>query len=76
MDIEEMLDRVIELHKQIEGYKKAYSELDTITMKLLELNFKTTVFRGHPIMLVDNFKDKNCVFRTTGVRRFEIKIGE
>ena len=49
--------------------KQLYSELDSITAILKKSKFKS----GQYLILIDNFKNKNVVFRTTSVRRFELK---
>ena len=48
--------------------KKAYLEADKITESLLDDKFK----KDSGFELVDNFKSKNVVYRTTSVKRFEI----
>lgn len=75
IEVEALLDRAILLTSKIEKYKEFYKELDEITEKLRDLKFVSMIYKNKPIHIEDNFKDKNCVFRVTGVRRFEIKIG-
>lgn len=47
-----------------------YEELGTIEDTLIEEKFKG----NERALMIDNFKTKNTVFRTTSVRRFELKF--
>ena len=52
----------------LEDYKKLYARLDEITLLL-----KDQKVDGSGIAIVDNFSNKNVVFKASGIRRFEIK---
>ena len=52
----------------VEDYKKLYARLDEITALLVGADLFAT-----GIVVVDNFQDKNVVFRPAAVRRFELK---
>lgn len=50
-------------------YKALYARLDEITNLLMDEDLSDTKFA-----MVDNFAEKNVVFRPAGVRRFELKL--
>lgn len=56
--------------KEIDQLNALYSEYNEIVNELVELKFKFDDKLG--VRLVDNFKNKNVVFRTTSVKRFEL----
>lgn len=74
MDIKKTLDRLIEIEHRIEQLKRLYAEVDLLTNELIKLKFKSALHNGKTIRLIDNFKDKNNCFRTTSIKRFEIRI--
>lgn len=69
-----LIARAIEINKQLEVVKSLYGELDLITTELVKNEFVSAVHNGTCVLLVDNFKTKNTCFRTTSVKRFELKI--
>lgn len=52
----------------VEDYKKLYQRLDEITLEL-----QGQELAGTGLALIDNFAEKNVVWRPAGVRRFELK---
>lgn len=52
----------------IEDNKRLYARLDELTQILKDANLS-----GTGLTVIDNFSDKNTVFRPAGVRRFELK---
>lgn len=56
------------LMSTLEGYKKLYQRIDEITLALKDQDME-----GTGLEVVDNFEQKNVVFRPAGVRRFELK---
>lgn len=52
----------------LEDVKALYSRLDEITMQLKGQDLSCL-----GLVVVDNFAEKNVVFRPAGVRRFELK---
>ncbi len=74
LQIGHLLDRAIALQAKLSEVKELYKEMDEVTELLLKADFKTSVHNGQTIFMVDNYKDKNCVFRAHGIRRFELKI--
>ena len=50
-------------------YKALYARLDEITNLLMDEDLSDTKF-----VVIDNFCDRNVVFRPAGVRRFELKL--
>ena len=49
-------------------YKKLYGRLDEITQILKDENLD-----GSGVIIVDNFAEKNVVWKASGIRRFELK---
>lgn len=74
--VTELLKRAVDIQKQLDAVKKLYGEMDEITTQLVEGGFEMSELEQHKIMLVDNFKTKNTVFKVAGVKRFELKIEE
>lgn len=64
----------MKLEKQIEKLKEAYSERDELVDELLDAGITHHQFGKIMFVMVDNFENKNAVFRTTSVRRFEAKF--
>lgn len=75
IELEALLNRAIIVQSQIDSVKELYSEMEEITKQLISRNFKSVLHEGKAVVLIDNFKDKNTCFRTTSVKRFELKIG-
>lgn len=69
-----LVQRAIELQKKIDSLKSLYEELDDITLKLTKARFKSAKMKDHTVFLVDNFANQNHAFRTTSIRRFELKF--
>lgn len=72
--VNKLLKRAIEIKKKIDSLTDLYRELDEITELLRQENFKVAVVGETEVMLVDNFKKSNVAFRTTSVKRYELKI--
>lgn len=66
--------RAIEIKQQLDAMKPLYDELDKITMQILESGRTIGETTKATVILVDNFEDKNCVFKPAAIRRFELKI--
>ena len=58
---------------QLEAVKPLYAQLDAITLKLIESEITHNALAIHGVALVDNFKDKNTVWKPSAVKRFELK---
>lgn len=58
--------RALEIQKL---QKKLYQELDEILDDLVESKFK----QNADAVLVDNFKNKSVLFKTTAIRRFGLE---
>jgi hypothetical protein len=56
------------LMSAVEDYKKMYQRIDEITLILQGEDLS-----GTGLAVVDNFAEKNVVWRPAGVRRFELK---
>ena len=67
-----LITRAKKINKEIEKLKKLYGQLDEITEKLVKQKFKSS----DGVELVDNFKTKNVAFRTTSVKRYELRFEE
>lgn len=70
----EILARVIEIQRELDIRKALYDELDMLTEQLVAEGFQAGGIDGSIITMVDNFADKNTVFRPAGVKRFELKV--
>lgn len=69
-----LVKRAIALKAKIDSLGALYDELDEITLELKKSRFKSSETRSHAVFLIDNFADKNHAFRTTSIRRFELRI--
>lgn len=72
--IEEKLNRVLDIQEELDLRKKLYAEYDKLVCELQELGFEHAILRGLEVELVDNFKEKNTVYRVAGVKHYELKI--
>lgn len=66
--IKKLAERAKQILDELEEVKELYAELDAITMELKNSNTSK-----HGIEVVDNFANKNTVFRPAAVKRFELK---
>lgn len=73
-ETKEILARVIQLKNELDARTALYDELDMLAIQLQAEGFKDAVLDGQIITLVDNFETVNTVFRTAGVKRFELKV--
>ena len=71
-----IISRIAAIKAQLEAIKPLYEELDTLTVQLADSVPAGTSFilGDDTVTLVDNFAEKNTVFRPTGVKRFEVQI--
>jgi hypothetical protein len=73
-----LVTRLIEIECILEGCKPLYEEKDTISLQLNALvgtGPDKALFVGDKVVsVIDNFADKNCVFRPAAVRRIEVKV--
>lgn len=65
--------RAAEILAQLEKVKPLYSELDEITIFLQSTGTANFEVDGVHFTIIDNFINKNSVFKATAIRRFEIK---
>ena len=70
------LCQVLDLLEKLESVKPLYAELDALIVEMHSEGFQSEVIDGMLIQLVDNFAEKNTVFRPAGVKRFEFKVKE
>lgn len=75
--VADLLERIVAVKAKIDAVKPLYEELDDLTMELQEevevdqlLQAKGDAF----VRIVDNFAEKNTVFRVAGVKRFEAEV--
>lgn len=73
-ETKQILKRVIDLQRELDVRKALYDELDMLTEQLQADGFQHAELDGLVIDLVDNFADRNTVFRVAGVKHYEIKI--
>ena len=71
-------DKVLELMREREEGKACYQRSDEILNELIERGITVQdivdLGDGRRAQLVDNFADKNKVFRPHGIARFEMKL--
>lgn len=67
--IERLASEALEVLAKLEAVKPLYARLDELTVALSEA--KGLELYG--VQIVDNFREKNAVFRPACVRRFELK---
>lgn len=68
--IEQLAKRAAEVLAQLDEMKPLYNELDKLTDELVKLNGVGGI---GDLVLIDNFLTKNTVFKTTSVKRYELK---
>lgn len=70
--------RLTQIEDILEGCKPLYEEKDTITLQLNALvgtGPDKSIFVGDKVItVIDNFADKNTVFRPAAVKRIEAKV--
>lgn len=74
--LKKLINRARDIHGELDKVRPLYSELDAITTALLSLHDDKKACKEllrHGCLLVDNFAEKNTVFRNTAIRRFEIR---
>lgn len=69
-EIARLLRRAKKLQSQIEFSKTLYKDLDEVIAELNRLKFKS----NDKAVLIDEFKNKEVVFRTTSVRRYKLEF--
>jgi hypothetical protein len=72
--IEDLAKQALATLERIEKLKAEYNELERLTEQAVQLS-KTdkAQLQKLGLIVVDNFAAKNSVFRTTSVKRFELK---
>lgn len=81
MTMTEMAARIAEIKTQLEAVKPLYDELDIMTVSLShrmreENCTESMIHAGGDkyVEVIDNFAEKNTVFRPAGVKRFEAAV--
>ena len=54
--------------------KELYAEQDKLLEELVEAGEQVFEHAGHVAMIVDNFSGQSIVFKTTAVKRFDLKV--
>jgi len=67
-DVKKLAEEAKKIITKLEAVKPLYSKLDELTLAL-----KKEDLSEFKLQVVDNFAEKNVVFRPVGVKRFEIK---
>ena len=78
-DVSAKLQRVLEIKQTLDSVKPLYEELEQITLSLLTDAASIHGYNhlqgfGHVFTIVDNFQEKNTVYRPAAVKRFELKV--
>lgn len=77
--LSKLVNRIAQIRDQLDAVKPLYEELDELTLELHTISgassstpkYQTNTTPVKYVSVVDNFMDRNTVFRPTGVRRFE-----
>ena len=70
----EIFARIITIQIELHAVKPLYAEMDLLIMDLVARGETTiTTADGTTYSIVDNFADRNTVFRPAGVKRYELK---
>lgn len=67
------LKRALQILNALECVGPLYKELDSITDNLVKSRVRKFAVGRIELVIIDNFKKKNTVFRATALRRFEIQ---
>jgi len=65
--------RYLKLQQFVEKVKIVYNELDQLAVELNSLKVKRIKLRNIEVRVVDNFAEKNTVFRPVGIKRFQLE---
>lgn len=69
------LKRIIEVHAELEKSKALYKEMEElIDMLVKDVGVDRLQYQDNYIQVVDNFADKNTMWKATAFRRFDVKI--
>lgn len=73
-EIGKLVKRAFLISKQLDEVKPLYHELDEITQALLNVQAlkKDGALEKYGVAIVDQFNEKNTVFRTVGIKRFQL----
>jgi hypothetical protein len=71
--VQEIAKRASEVLDKLEAMKALYAEADKLTEELLQLGVTKVEVDGSILVIVDNFASKNTYFKTTSIKRFELK---
>lgn len=71
--IQALVAEAAQLLEKAESFKATYNRIDEITVKLSLVGNQFEDDDGAIIRIVDNFADKNTAFKTTAIKRFELK---
>ena len=76
MTTEQVLARIIQIKATLDNNKPLYEELDQLVLSLKGRigTDKEVIFGGKALTVVDNFSEKNTVFRPCGVKRFDLDM--
>lgn len=72
-----LVERIKDLKDQLEQVKPLYAELDDLIIELgeeVEIGETLKTDDDRFVTLIDNFADKNTVFKVAGVRRFDVEL--
>lgn len=75
--VKSIVAKIAVLKDEIEAVKPKYDELDELVTQLkaqVPVGVQLFLEDNRSVELVDNFAEKNTVFRPHGVKRFEVSI--
>lgn len=72
--IQELVREAIIAKKNLDKAKAAYKRWDEICDALIEVGLTPMELDGYSVVLVDNFKTKNKVWKAAGISRWDVEI--
>ena len=65
-----LVQEIMETHSMLESMKTLYNQMDKLLAEAVEQGLTTT----EQFLILDNFKNKDVIFKTTAVKRYELKV--
>lgn len=65
-----LVQEIMETHAMLEGMKTLYNQMDKLLAEAVAQGLTTT----EQFLILDNFKNKDVIFKTTAVKRYELKV--
>lgn len=72
--LKKVIERLIEVEKQLSEIKTLYKERQDLIQKLLDTGRDTFETKKHVVILADSFENGSTAFKTVSFNRFEAVI--